>query len=146
MKSFLIGLLAFFALACATAAPQNVEPTAWAVFFQLEDRNGKTQELFWDYTSHPIFGWERGAWLIWKNADGINERIAICEEPPANYPGLGGKTVQEFFIADCIRAFNDAIERRFGPFDSVGGHPVDETIYQALVVWLQFNPATRQFE
>lgn len=116
-------------------------PSTHAVFFTLTDNDGNTQELFWDYVMDPFFTWQKGVFLVWKNADGINERIVGVDQYPANQSG--GDPVGKL-IADCVRKFNAKITELFLTSDA-DPHPVDDEIYRALVAGLVFDQDTQQF-
>ena len=116
-------------------------PSTHAVFFTLTDNDGNTQQLFWDYVVDPFFTWQKGVFLVWKNADGINERIVGVDQYPANQSG--GDPVGKL-IADCVRKFNAKITELFLTSDA-DPHPVDDEIYRALVAGLVFDQDTQQF-
>lgn len=118
-------------------------PSTHAVFFTLVDNDGATQELFWDYLDGDnYFTWGKGVFLVWKNADGINQRIVGVDQYPSSQ--AGGDPVGKL-IMDCIRKFNAKITELFLTSDA-DPHPVDDEVYRALVDGLVWNTQTQQFD
>ena len=117
-------------------------PSSHAMHFTLTDNDGEPQQLFWDYVVDPFFTWQKGVFLVWLNAEGINERISGVDQYPASQSG--GDPVGKL-ITDCIRKFNAKITELFLA-SGADPHPVDDEVWQALVEGLVWNPETQQFD
>ncbi len=95
------------------------------------------QEVWWDFVEDNYFAYGSGVFLIWKNPQGIHERIAGVDLYPQNrIPN--GETPIDHLVRNCVDTFNQAIKNRFQTTDS-DPHPVDDEIYRALLTRLKFN-------
>lgn len=119
------------------ASPVDQVPSDWAVGIEVTDKEGETQQCWWDYVIDPYFTWSKGVFLIWLNPEtGNHDRIAGVDQYPANQSPDGdymGKLVD-----DCVVRFNTVIANMF--YDqSQEPHPVDPTTYQYLVTHLAWD-------
>jgi hypothetical protein len=122
----------------ATGTPINQLPSAWAVYVNLTDAQGVTQQLFWDYVYDEYFTWSKGVFLC-HFKDDIWQRIAGVDQYPSSTANW-----QQKLVDDCVRLFNEALDMRWP--NTGTQHPVDQATYEYLIAHLYYNTTTQRFE